>query len=88
MSVFVDSNDGVPLDEKWKMVCSANAYASPDGLKWTKLGAAKQDEDDTKPTAYCNYGDDKDKGKYTVVVRRGRTTFYELRITQKKGLSI
>jgi hypothetical protein len=33
VSVFVDTTDGVPASQKWKMVCSTNAYASPDGLR-------------------------------------------------------
>lgn len=56
VSVFIDDNDGIPPEERWKMVCSQNAYSSPDGLRWKLLGAVKNDEDDTKPTAYVNYG--------------------------------
>ena len=37
VSVFRDTKPGVPPEERYKMVCSAGAYASPDGLRWKKL---------------------------------------------------
>lgn len=66
VSVFLDSMPGVTDHELWKMVCSQNAYASPDGLSWTKLGAVRTAEDDTKPTAYY----DPSIKKYVISVRR------------------
>jgi len=66
VSVFLDNTAGVSAAERWKMVCSTAAYASPDGLHWTKLGNARQTEDDTKPTAYY----DPEIKKYVIMVRR------------------
>ena len=53
-------------DGTWKMVCSTSAYASKDGLRWTRLPFTKTAEDDTKPTAYW----DPALSKYVVSVRR------------------
>jgi hypothetical protein len=50
VSVFLDGAKGVADSERWKMVCSGSAYASPDGLHWTKLKWTATAEDDTKPT--------------------------------------
>lgn len=48
------------------MICSQAAYASPDGIRWSKLPFVPAAEDDTKPTAYYDY----QLGKYVVSVRR------------------
>ena len=49
-SVFHDPSDPA---FPWKMVCSASAYKSKDGLRWEKLPYhTPVEEDDTKPTAY------------------------------------
>ena len=53
-SVFQDPSDPV---FPWKMVCSASAYQSKDGLHWEKLPYhTPVEEDDTKPTAYYDPG--------------------------------
>jgi hypothetical protein len=36
-SVFIDHNPAAPASERWKMICSRSAYASPDGITWTKV---------------------------------------------------
>jgi len=70
-----DSGNGVfhdPSDSEfpWKMVCSAAAYKSKDGLRWLKLPFhLPVEEDDTKPTAYY----DPRLKKYVVSVRRDCT---------------
>jgi len=66
VSVFHDTQPGIPDTERYKMVCSAGAYASPDGLRWSKLPFAPTATDDTKPTAYY----DPNLGKYVISVRR------------------
>jgi hypothetical protein len=66
VSVFKDGTKDVPDSERWKMVCSNSAYASPDGLRWKKLAWTKVAADDTKPTAYY----DPSLKKYVVVNRR------------------
>ena len=66
VSVFYDQSPAAGPSTRWKMICSKSAYASPDGLRWTKLPFATVAEDDTKPTAYW----DPHVQKYVVIVRR------------------
>jgi len=65
VSVFHDPS-AKDDSERWKMICSNSAYASSDGLHWTKLPFAPVATDDTKPTAYY----DPSTKKYAIVLRR------------------
>lgn len=69
-SVFIDANPAAPASQRWKMTCSDAAYASPDGLRWSRMGKngtkPTQQADDTKPTG--NW--DPRLEKYVVFVRR------------------
>jgi hypothetical protein len=54
-SVFLDENPAAPASERWKMAVSTGAYASPDGLRWTKLPFKPIAYDDTKPVSnFCH----------------------------------
>ena len=64
--VFLDSNPLAPASERWKMVVSEGAFASPDGLHWSKLPHKPTARDDTKPTGYW----DPRLRKYVIAVRR------------------
>ena len=67
VSVFIDhSPEAKTSGLIWKMVCSQSAYASADGIKWSRLPFKPVAVDDTKPTAYW---DNKLK-KYVISVRR------------------
>jgi hypothetical protein len=67
--VFIDGNPAAPASEKWKMVSDA-AFASPDGLHWTRMGRngsrPTRQMDDTKPTGAW----DPRLRKYVIYVRR------------------
>ena len=69
-SVFLDQNPAAPASERWKMTCSDAAFASPDGLRWTRMGkngtTPTTQMDDTKPTG--NW--DPTLQRYVIYVRR------------------
>ena len=64
--VFLDKNPLAPASDRWKMVVSEGAYASPDGLHWSKVPHKPTERDDTKPTGYW----DPRLRKYVIAVRR------------------
>ena len=64
--VFLDDNPLCPASERWKMAVTEGAFASPDGLHWSKLPHKVTARDDTKPTGYW----DPRLRKYVISVRR------------------
>ena len=68
VSVFEDPNPLATAQERYKMFCAKEVYASPDGIQWLKLanGTAIHHTDDTNDVGWF----DPKVGKYVIFVRR------------------